>query len=258
GSPRDFYATFASITGPDLQTVQIQLDQVAPGIYEKDLGEIESGAYVVRLTQMRPGATALGRTVGLVEPVAAEYRLLGVNLPFLAALRSGTGGREITLPTDPWIHDLRLTSSFTELWPWLLILALLLWPLDVALRRVSLGRRELVDARVWVGRRWRARGSAAPRTAASEGLLAARERAAGGGARAALLRRPDEPMAGPATAGPATAPLASVPPIRTAAPSSDPTPAPPTSARPVEQTKIEEMDTLARLREAKRRARGGS
>jgi uncharacterized membrane protein len=129
GSPRDFYRTMAVIVGPDLVPREVLLDQVAPGVYEQDLGEIDSGAYAVRISQTRPGVAALGRTVGLVEPVAAEYRLLGVNIPFLAALRSATGGREITLPTDPWIHDLRLTSSFTELWPWLLILALLLWPL---------------------------------------------------------------------------------------------------------------------------------
>jgi hypothetical protein len=266
GSPRDFYRTMAVVVGPDLVPREVNLDQVAPGVYEQDLGEIDSGAYAVRITQTRPGAAALGRTVGLVEPVAAEYRLLGVNLPFLAALRGATGGREITLPTDPWRHDLRLTSSFTELWPWLLVLALLLWPLDIALRRVSLGRRELVDARASLGRRLRARRAAAPRTAASEGMLAARERAAGGAARAALLRRPDEQVAGPATTT-----ATSVRPIRP--PGGMPDPATTTAgaeatsrapARPVDAGRsagdsppIEEMDTLGRLREAKKRARGG-
>lgn len=246
GSPRDFYRTMVTIVGPDLEPREVILDQVAPGVYEQDLGEIGSGAYAVRITQTRPGAPALGRTVGLVEPVAAEYRLLGVNTPFLAALRSATGGTEIALATDPWRHDLKLTSSFTELWPWLLVLALLLWPLDVALRRVSLGRREIADARAWVGRRWRLRGAAAPRTAASEGMLAARERASGSAARAALLRKPgegSEPR--PTSAGPASTMPASTP-------SSAPSPA---AAKP--STEAEPADTLARLREAKRRARGG-
>jgi Ca-activated chloride channel family protein len=259
GSPRDFYNTLVTIVGPDLVPREVSLDQVAPGVYERDLGEIESGAYAVRITQTRPGAPALGRTVGLVEPVAAEYRLLGVNLPFLAALRAATGGREIQLATDPWIHDLTLTSSYTELWPWLLVLALILWPLDIALRRVSLGRRELADARAWVGRRWRGRGAAAPRTAASEGLLASRDRAAGGAARAALLRGPDAGGAAtrPPTAGPSTEPAPAAPAVKPAstakaAPSASTAPASaPASAEP----KPEEMDTLARLREAKRRAR---
>ncbi len=266
GSPRDFYRTIATIVGPTLDPIDAVLDQVAPGVYEIDLGEIESGAYAVRITQTRPGSPALGRTVGLVEPVAAEYRLLGVNAPLLAALRSATGGREIVLPTDPWRHDLRTTSSFTELWPWLLILALLLWPLDIALRRVSLGRRELADARAWVGRTWRGRRAAAPRTAAAEGMLAARERAGGASARAALLRGPAdaaisaaEPGAaspspvGGAGDGSTTAGLEAPP--REAAPLSNPATAIPHPATPAAEA---QADTLARLREAKRRARGGS
>jgi uncharacterized membrane protein len=267
GSPRDFYQTMATVVGPDLEPHQVTLDQIAPGVYEKDLGEIDSGAYAVRITQTRAGAPALGRTVGLVEPVAAEYRLLGVNLPFLAALRGATGGREVELPADPWIHDLQTTSSFTELWPWLLVLALLLWPLDIALRRVSLGRRELVDARAWVVRRWRSRGRAAPRTAASEGMLAARERAAGGAARAALLRGPEAPPDGtaiaPETRAAVGAPVGQAAPAARGATPSPAAPAQPMAsasaqptATPMPETGPADQDTLAKLREAKRR-RGG-
>ncbi|HYN69453.1 MAG TPA: glutamine amidotransferase, partial [Candidatus Eisenbacteria bacterium] len=210
GSPRDFYETIAVVVGPDLEPRQVALDQVAPGVYETDLGEIDSGAYAVRISQTRPGAAALGRTVGLVEPIAAEYRLLGVNRLFLASLRGATGGREITLPEEPWRHDLTSTASFTELWPWLLILALLLWPLDIALRRVSIGRRELVDGRAWVGRRLRGGPATAPRTAAAAGMLAARDRAAGSAARAALLGRTPavEPEAATAAAGAPAGPVA--------------------------------------------------
>ncbi|HEX4898710.1 MAG TPA: glutamine amidotransferase, partial [Candidatus Limnocylindrales bacterium] len=286
GSPRDFYTTSAVLVGPALEPVEAELDQVAPGVYETDLGEIESGAYAVRITQIRPGAAALGRTVGLVAPVATEYRVLGANQPFLATLRAATGGREILTPLEPWRHDLTTTSSFTELWPWLLILALLLWPFDIALRRVSIGRRELADARAWAGRTWRARGAAAPRTAAATGMLAARDRAAGAASRAAILRSADEatadagtsaaatdvPTAAPApsanasglrrllgrgrSSGAATAPrsaggptLAAAPQTRTLPPEAPPEPPPPPGST--------DADTLARLREAKRRARGG-
>lgn len=255
GSPRDFYQTKATIVGPDLTSTAVSLDQVAPGVYETDLGEIDSGAYAVRITQTRPGAAALGRTVGLVEPVAAEYRLLGINESFLATLRGATGGAEVVLPTDPWRHDLKATSSFTELWPWLLLLALLLWPLDIALRRVSIGRRELADGRAWLGRRWRGRGAAAPRTAAAAGMLATRERAGGGTARAALKR------AEPAGPPPASAPAAPAAPIQVAHPPPTTEPAantasPATSTASPEAT-ADPTDTLARLRDAKRRARGG-
>ncbi|HXG39428.1 MAG TPA: VWA domain-containing protein, partial [Candidatus Limnocylindrales bacterium] len=188
GSPRDFYSTRATIVGPDLTAAEVELVQVAPGVYEAPLGEVGAGAYAIRVTQTRPGSTPLGRTLGLVAPTPAEYRELGTNERLLAAIRAATGGREVATGADVWRHDLARTSRFTELWPWLLVLAMLLWPLDVALRRVSLGRRELADARRWVATALRRRPSIAPRPASVEEMLAARERAAGAAARAALLR----------------------------------------------------------------------
>jgi uncharacterized membrane protein len=250
GSPRDFYSTSAVILGPDLEPLDKALVQVAPGVYEVPLGEIDPGAYAVRITQTRPGASALGRTVGLVAPTAAEYRLLGANQALLATLRAATGGRSIVLPEEPWRHDLATTNSFTQLWPLLLILALLLWPLDIALRRVSLGRRELADARRAVGA-WQQRRRFARRTAPVEGMLAARERAGGASARAALLR--PEPAPAPAT------PAAAARPAAASAPAGPARSAPPVPTAPVAPAAAPEpapMDTLARLRQAKKRARG--
>ena len=219
-----------------------------------------------------------GRTVGLVSPVAAEYRLLGANQPFLATLRAATNGREVATPLEPWRHDLKLTSSFTELWPWLLLLALLLFPLDIALRRVSLGRRELADGRAWIGRRWRARSATGARTASAAGMLSARDRVAGAGARAAILRARDEASsvlgesAATASAGtsghaaPSTeirTSAAADPATRTvtpAGPSLAPSgpaalkPSAPETAKPQSDDQAG-SDTLARLREAKRRTR---
>ena len=54
GSPRDFFATSAAVVSPTLETDTLDLVQVAPGVYEQDLGEIEPGAYSVRVTQTRP------------------------------------------------------------------------------------------------------------------------------------------------------------------------------------------------------------
>jgi len=261
GSPRDFYTTRAVVVGPDLEPTDVDFVQVAPGVYERELGEIDPGAYAVRISQTRAGSPALGRTVGLVAPTASEYRLLGPNEAFLATLRAATGGRVVDSPLQPWVHDLETTSSFTPLWPLLLVLALLLWPLDIALRRVSVGRREMADARRWVReRRWR---RVAARPAGVQGMLAARERAAGASARAALLRS-DSPPAETAGAAPAT-------PTDTPAPSTTPRatlpaatlgPAAPSTAvsgpAPSEPPPPEAPDTLTRLRDAKRRAgRGG-
>src|SRR6185503_880952 len=175
---------------PDLEPATVNLAQLAPGVYEAPLGEIEPGAYAVRVTQTRPGTSPLGRTVGLVAPTAAEYRQLGANEPYLASLRAATGGTVVATALDPWRHDLTATDRFTELWPVLLVLALLLWPLDIALRRMSLGRRELAGARGWVRGIGRRRRAAGPRTATAEGLLAASGRGSASDARAAMRAAP--------------------------------------------------------------------
>jgi uncharacterized membrane protein/Mg-chelatase subunit ChlD len=265
GSPRDFYSTSAVVVGPDLTASEVPLVQIAPGVYEAPLGEIDAGAYAVRVTQTRPGSTPLGRTVGLVAPTPAEYRQLGTNEPFLTALRTATGGAEVVTPTDPWLHDLRTTSRSTDLWPLLLVLALLLWPLDIALRRVSVGRRELAAARGWVRDLPRRRRATAVRTAAGESLLAARARATSADTRAAL-RRPAEATATVTTTAaaatqPSPVPARSAAPPRSAAPARPaPPPAQPPAAAPTPppaSTSAPEApgDTLSRLRDAKRRAR---
>ena len=267
GSPRDFYATNAALVTPTLESTMVNLVQIAPGVYEQDLGEIDPGAYSLRVTQTRPGAAALGRTLGLVAPTAAEYRVLGTNEPFLESLRLATGGIAIETVAQVWEHNLTSTSRFTDLWPLLLIIALLLWPLDIAFRRVSVGRRELVAARGWVTGLGRRRRAMAPRAPVAEGLLAARDRATGAAARTAM--RSEESVASPSVAasgtrGPASPtaarsdsaepaaaaarPATARPAAPTAPPPPPPAPATPPAADPA-------ADTMARLRDAKRRAR---
>ncbi|HEY7598815.1 MAG TPA: glutamine amidotransferase, partial [Candidatus Limnocylindrales bacterium] len=156
GSPRNFYTTVVGVTAPTFDTADVRLDQVAPGVYEAPLGTLTPGAYALRVLQQKPGASALGRTVVLVAPTPAEYRLLGTNEHLLAALRGATGGRAVAEATDVWRHDLGTTTAAIDLWPLLILLALLLWPLDVAVRRVSLARTDIGLARAWVRGRWQA------------------------------------------------------------------------------------------------------
>ncbi|MEX1170486.1 MAG: VWA domain-containing protein [Chloroflexota bacterium] len=258
GSPRDFYSTTAVVVGPDLEPRTVNLVQIAPGVYEAPLGEIDPGAYAVRVTQTRPGSSPLGRTVGLVAQTPAEYRVLGANESVLAALRTAGGGSTVVTPLDPWRHDLTATDRFTELWPLLLVLALLLWPLDIALRRMSLGRRELAAARGWVRDMGRRRAATARRTATGESLLAARERAGSSEARSAILGGSAPAL----VAGPAAEPLPPEPPPAgrsPAAPSRSESPTPPAGPPPAEPPRAKApavaADTLERLRDAKRRAR---
>ena len=243
GSPRDFYATSVVMVDPELEQRRFDLAQVAPGVYEALIGELTAGAYALRVTQTLAGAAAVGRTLGLVAPTPAEYRLLGTNEPLMAAVRGATGGRPVATAQDVWRHDLGTTAGETPLWPLLLVLALLLWPLDVFLRRVQVTRRDLATAGSWVRDIPARRGRVAARPAPVEGMLAARDRAGGEAARAAIRR---EGAAVSATGGGSGGDAAPV--VVTAVPS------PGSSSAPPAATANEPPDTLARLRDAKRRA----
>jgi uncharacterized membrane protein len=282
GTPRDFYETVARVTLPGMDPLAVRVDQVAPGTYEVPLGTLAPGAYALRIDQTRAGETPLGRTVVLVAPTPAEYRLLGTNDRLLESLRGATGGEALETGAQAWTKDLATTTVARDLWPWLLLLALLLWPLDVAIRRVSVGRQELALARAWAGGRWRARRGVAGRTAPVGGMLAAKDRAAGSRSRAALVRRDGDAEAGvealasrslregsPPAASSATTDAAAPAPVAqaatsepatsepgTSAPAASPRPAttepPATTLRHVADTPD---DTMARLREARDRAR---
>ena len=175
------------------------------------------------------------------------------------------------------------TSRSTDLWPLLLVLALLLWPLDIALRRVSVGRREFAAAGAWVrghpAAPPRGRPRARPRArACSRHASGPRRRASGRRSRvrttvtaaARLPRRPSRTgrrrlpirLAAATVASSDAAPAASAAPAGAAPPPRprrQPAPAParraasraPRRRRPRPQP----ADTMARLREAKRRAR---
>lgn len=157
-------------------------------------------------------------------------------------------------PSDVWRHDLSRTSHYADLWPLLLVIAMLLWPLDVALRRVSLGRREVAATRAWAAG-WRHRRVAA-RPASLTGMLAARDRAGSAAARAAIRRD-----ASTTPEAEAAAPSRELRPTRgSAAPAAAPAPAAesaPVAATPSAAALDLDADTLERLRAAKRRARGG-
>ncbi|HVM30681.1 MAG TPA: VWA domain-containing protein [Candidatus Limnocylindrales bacterium] len=243
GSARNFFDTTVGVTAPTFDTLDVRLDQVAPGVYETPLGTLTPGAYALRIRQERPGASALGRTVVLVAPTPAEYRLLGTNEPLLAALRGATGGRELETGRDAWRHDLGTTTAAIDLWPLLILLAMLLWPLDVAVRRVSVARGDVALGRAWLGARWRAWRGPGQRPQPVGEMLAAKQRAGGRRARSALLQR------GQTGEHPAVGPNPTYTPSEVAPSREQP---PPPVAKEIPPA---EADTMARLREAKSRAR---
>ena len=115
----------------------------------------------MRIDQRDPVTDKLvaAQQTGLVVPYPSEYRLrLGEARKggdLLADLAQLGGGKTLvmTRPAEAFSHDIASQPRPVTLWPWLLALAILLFPLDVAVRRLSVTRSDLRRAGAVLRRR---------------------------------------------------------------------------------------------------------
>jgi uncharacterized membrane protein/Mg-chelatase subunit ChlD len=256
GLPVNAAETRANVTGPDGESTELSIPQVGAGQYRVELPADNIGAYFVTVRQLdEEGEVIGGASRGVVVPYSPEYRLQQVDEALLQEVAARTNGEVRTLddPTAVFEHPPQRVTRAQDLWPWLLAFALLLFPFDVAVRRVMFGRREWESARAWVAART-SRRPAAPREEPALGsLMEAKQRAT---RRDSLMGDPaDEgtsPIPGVATRPTSPTPRPATPP--SIAPQATPT-APPASDTTPADTDADEGDTLSRLRQAKRRTR---
>lgn len=142
------YRMRANIIGADGQPQAVDLVQVAPGRYEGEFTPTEPGAYLIRVDGSQPGSDAsVAQTSGWVLSYSPEYRNVESDPAMLARLAAITGGG--LGPENPagiFTHDLPADRATRPIWPWLLALAALLLPFDIAVRRIVLGRYDLERA----------------------------------------------------------------------------------------------------------------
>jgi hypothetical protein len=150
GKPLNFLYTHATLVGPDLSVLESELAQTEPGHYRADLTLSQPGTYLIRVG-VNDGDTSLGQAIlGLVVSYSPEYRTSGTDLPFLRELARITGGRELAKPIAAFNHNLDAVTKVSDIWQPLLLIVALLFPLDVAIRRVMLGRSDYQKAADWL------------------------------------------------------------------------------------------------------------
>jgi uncharacterized membrane protein len=168
-----------SVVGPDLAQQALPLRQTAPGLYEGDFRPDETGIYLMHVTGQEGGEPVAAQTRGFVMAYSPEYRAAEIDPTLLGDLAAIGGGQMLPLdsPTDAVSHTLPPVRATTDLWPWLLMAALLLLPLDVGLRRIIVTREDLQE--IWARVQQRLpRRAAAPRPEVSSAgrLLKVKER----------------------------------------------------------------------------------
>ncbi len=148
GEFRNHLRTQADVVLPDGTGRRVALPQTAPGRYEGRFALAGEGVYFVNVTQTDDaGAAVATQTTGYALPHLPEYRLSGSNRVLLERLAADTGAPTMEKPADSWRRDTSKRMQPQDVWPHLIMAALLLFLADVALRRLKPSIHDMKDAR---------------------------------------------------------------------------------------------------------------
>ncbi len=139
----------AKIAGPEGEPFEIALRQSAPGTYEGWFDAAKIGTYLVNVVRELPDKTVESAITGLVVPYSPEYRDLTANAYLMTQLAQTGGGVVQTDPRRVFTDQRPVVYSPISLVETLLLLATLLFPLDVAARRLALQREDFRRALEW-------------------------------------------------------------------------------------------------------------
>jgi len=267
-----------SVASPN-HSLKLRLDQTAPGRYEGRFSAPEKGQYMISLAYMDDQGIQRLHTIGAAIPYSPEYQELTANSSVMTNLAEQTGGKLWPTPAaemkpndtrEMFRHDRASHTAPNELWPLLLLLAALLLPFDVAVRRLAITPMEVwqwAQARIAVARTGRRRhGAAREREPAMDRLFEAKEAASqritsDDEAVSFRERLRDRATTGPAAPPPPTSTVASTPPTarRAAAPPPEAPPSPaaaaPESTPAAAEEPIGSSELTDRLLRLKRRRR---
>jgi len=143
GSFVNFLKAEARVIGPGLDSVRLPMQQTAPGRYEARFGARDVGQYVVNISYQDEQGAAASQVTGVQVSYPPEYAELTPNEPLLARLSEVTHGKLKPEPQEAFVKREEGARRARDIWAALAAMALLLFPLDVALRRLMVEREHL-------------------------------------------------------------------------------------------------------------------
>jgi hypothetical protein len=134
GEAIDLADTAATVTLPDGGTRRIPLRQTAPGHYAADVSLPADGPYALEIEQRKDDQLRVAQ-VGYVQSPSAEYLPADGGAALLARISAATGGQVLSTTATAASPAPTPAGDGRALWPWLLLVVALLWPLELAVRR---------------------------------------------------------------------------------------------------------------------------
>jgi uncharacterized membrane protein len=248
GNFRNFLNLQMAVVDPKGERQTVHLEQTGPGRYEARFPARAVGSYLLNLMELKEGRVSGSQVVGASVNYSPEFNTSEPNLNLLTRLAESGGGRVLnpSNPLDnPFLHDRLKTFQPRDLWEWLLKLAVVLFPLDVGVRRVQLDRAEWARALQKLRQRlWRSRQRPVEADEGLAALLAKREQVRASQPTAPVEAKPDLFQPKTTEASPLFAGVSE------------------SQSQPAEEAKVaaepekprENLSTASKLLEAKRRA----
>ena len=145
----------SAVLNPTGASLRLPMQQTAPGRYESSFAPQNEGAYFLTIngaSQSEAGAANLTDLHGWVMSYSPEYIPRPHDERLLAEIAEITDGRNLAeAPEAVFAHDLSAEMAATDIWQRLVLLALLLLPLDIAVRRLIITRSDLQRLRAYIG-----------------------------------------------------------------------------------------------------------
>jgi uncharacterized membrane protein len=175
GNFRNFLNLQAVVASPKGERQTVRLEQTGPGHYEAHFPTKEVGAYLLNLMDIKDGQLRGSQVIGTSINYSPEFNASEPNLNLLRRIAETGGGQMLDpmIPViNPFSYNRQKTFQPRDLWESLLKFAIILFTLDVGVRRVQIGRDEGMRA-MQALRRWLFFWSPAPRPPEAEESLAA-------------------------------------------------------------------------------------
>jgi len=149
GDYKNFLNLQTVVVSPKGERQILRLDQTGPGRYEGRFPTREVGSYMLNVMDIKDGQVAGTHQVGASVNYSPEFNAPEPNLNLLKRLAETGGGKMLDAlsPADnPFLHDRRKTFQPRDLWEWLLKFAVILFTIDVGVRRIQIDREEWLKA----------------------------------------------------------------------------------------------------------------
>ena len=128
---------------PGLEASSQDLLAVGPGTWKGHVQAGEVGTYLVHAALARGGNTVAASDAAVSVPYSPEYLVFGRDEGFLRQLAREGSGAVLTSSAAAWKQPSLPVPINSEVFWFLLIVVACLWPLDIAMRRLTLTPRQL-------------------------------------------------------------------------------------------------------------------